>query len=239
MTRRAIVVGAGGALGAAMLEHALGAGLFTQVVVLADEPIAPALRGFVAVDRARLEAGGVRADTAFVVFDRVRGMRGREDAFHRPDPLALPTLAQMLHNRCGVVRLLLVLPHAPALLPQALKVGLASLDEQAVAAAGFEQLVILRPSQAAAGEAQRSLPQRVAQGMLAQLRWMIPQREQPVRPGKIAALAVEIARALPRTSAGTRVAPPELVWQAAQPQQDVGALVQGWLEGALADNRAH
>jgi hypothetical protein len=238
MTRRAIVVGAGGALGAAVLEHTLGCGVFSQVVVLADEPIAAALRGFVAVDRAALERGGVRADTAFVVFDRARGLRGREDAFHRPDPLALPTLAQLLHTRCGVVRLLLVLPHAPALLPQALKAGLASLDEQAVAAAGFEQLVILRPSQEAAREAQRSLPQRVALGMLAQLRWMIPQREQPVRPGKIAALAVEIARALPRVGAGTRVAPPELAWQAAQPQQDVGALVQAWLAGALADNPA-
>lgn len=232
------MVGAGGALGAAMLEHALGGGLFAQVVVLADEPIAPALRGFVAVDRAALEAGGVRADTGFVVFDRARGLRGREDAFHWPDPLLLPTLARLLHGRCSVARLLLVLPHAPALLPQALKAGLASMDEQAVAATGFEQLVILRPSQEAAADADRSLPQRVARGMLAQLRWMIPQREQPVRPGKIAALAVEIARALPQASAGTRVAPPELVWQAAQPQQNLAALVQGWLAGARADNPA-
>lgn len=232
------MVGAGGALGAAVLEQALGAGLFAQVVVLADEPIAPALRGFVAVDRAALEGGGVRADTAFVVFDRARGRHGREDAFHRPDPIVLPALARLLHGRCGVARLLLVLPHAPALLPQALKAGLASLDEQAVAATGFEQLVILRPSQQAADGSTRSLPQRVAQGMLAQLRWMIPQRDQPMRPGKVAALALEIARALPHARGGTRVAPPELVWQAAQPQQDVAALVQAWLKGGTADNPA-
>lgn len=225
------MVGAGGALGAAVLEHTLGGGVFAQVVALADEPIAPALRGFVAVDRAALEAGGVQADTAFVVFDRARGLRGREDAFHRPDPLLLPALARLLHGHCGVVRLLLVLPHAPALLPQALKAGLASLDEQAVAAIGFEQLVILRPSQEADDAALCSWPQRLARWMLAQLRWMIPQRDQPVRAQKVAALAVEIARALPRAAGRTRVVPPELVWQAAQPQQDVGALVSAWLEG--------
>jgi hypothetical protein len=230
MTRRAIVVGAGGALGAAVLERALAGGLFSQVAVLADEPIAPALRGFVAVDRVVLEAGGVRADTAFVVFDRARGLRGREDAFHRPDPIVLPALARLLHG-CGVTRLLLVLPHAPALLPQALKAGLASLDEQAVVAIGFEQLVILRPSQEAEAALLRSAPQRLARWMLAQLRWMIPQRDQPVRAEKVAALAVEIARAVPRAAGRTHVVPPELVWQAAQPQQDVGALVAAWLEG--------
>jgi hypothetical protein len=230
MMRRAIVVGAGGALGAAVLEHALAGGVFAQVVVLADEPIAPALRAFVAVDRAALEAGGVRADTAFVVFDRARGLRGREDAFHRPDPIVLPALARLLHDRCGVTRLLLVLPHAPALLPQALKAGLASLDEQAVAAIGFEQFVILRPSQDAADAALRSVPQRLAHWMLSQLRWMIPQREQPVRAEKVAALAAEIARALPHAAMRTRVVPHELVWQAAQPRQHVGALVAAWLE---------
>jgi hypothetical protein len=230
MTRRAIVVGAGGALGAAVLEHALAGGVFAQVVVLADEPIAPALRAFVAVDRAALEAGGVIADTAFVVFDRARGLRGREDAFHRPDPIVLPALARLLHGRCGVTRLLLVLPHAPALLPHALKAGLASLDEQAVAAIGFEQFVILRPSQDAADAALRSVPQRLAHWMLSQLRWMIPQREQPVRAEKVAALAAEIARALPHATRRTRVVPHELVWQAAQPRQHVGALVAAWLE---------
>lgn len=231
MTRRAIVVGAGGALGAAVLEHTLGSGVFTQVAVLADEPIAPALRGFVAVERAALEVGRARADTAFVVFDRARGRHGREDAFHWPDPLALPALARLLHTRCGVTRLLLVLPHAPALLPQALKAGLASLDEQAVAAIGFDHLVILRPSQQAEAAALHSVLQRLARWMLAQLRWMIPQRDQPVRAEKVAALAVEIARALPRAAGRTRVVPPELVWQAAQPQQDVGALVAAWLAG--------
>lgn len=229
---RAIVAGAGGALGGAVLEHALGAGLYAQVGVLADEPIAPALRGFVALDRATIERGAWQAETAFVVFDRARGLRGREDAFHRPDPRELPALAASLRH-AGVTRLLLVLPHAPALLPQALKAGLASLDEQAVAALGFAHLVILRPSQQAHEERVPGLPQRLAGWMLSQLRWMIPQREQPVRPHKVAALAIEIARRLPGVAAGaTRVVPPELVWQAAQPRQDVGRLVQQWLAGA-------
>ena len=40
-----------------------------------------------------------------------------------------------------------LLPHAPALLPQSLRAGLASLDEQALAALGFEHLVFVRPAQ--------------------------------------------------------------------------------------------
>jgi hypothetical protein len=238
MQQHAVVAGAGGTLGAAVLEQVLGAGGYAQVFVLADGHIAPALRGFCAVDRAALEAGRAAAATAFVIVDRAHdaaagglrrsGARAREQAFHRPDPLALPALAATL-QRAGVQRLLLVLPHAPALLPQALKAGLASLDEHAVAALGFVQLVILRPSQDAGDAARLPLPQRLARWMLAQLRWMIPQREQPVRPQKVAALAVEIARALPHAPPGTRVVPPELVWQAAQPQQDMAALVRGWL----------
>jgi hypothetical protein len=229
--RCAIVIGGAGTLGAAVLELALGSGVFDRVQVLLDAPMAPAMRGFEALSRSMLDSGmPLQADSALIVFDRERRVFGREDAFHRPQPEALPALAGAL-RRAGVLRLIVVLPHAPALLPAALKQGLASLDEHAVAGLGFEHLVIVRSAQPAGrGQAGHSPLQRLAHTLLAQLHWMLPQREQPVRPAKVAAFVLQLARALPQARPGTRVVPPELVWMAAQ-GGDVAALAQAWLAG--------
>lgn len=226
--RHAIVVGAGGALGSAVLEKLLASHVFARVRVLVDEPITAAMRGFEPLPIAALESGAaLHADSAFIVFDRERHAHGREAAFHRPVPQALQRLAHALHAG-GVQQLVIVLPHAPALLPQALKHGLASLDEHAVAALGFEHLVIVRSAQPLSARRAGSWPQRVAHAMLEQLHWMVPQQEQPVRAQKVAAFVAELARQLPRARAGTRVVPPELVWQAAQ-LQDSHELVAQWL----------
>jgi hypothetical protein len=228
--RRAIVIGGAGALGAAVLEQALGRGVFDRVLVLLDAPMAPAMRGFEALSRSVLDSGApLHADTALIVFDRERRVFGREDAFYRPLPEALPALAGAL-RRAGVLRLIVVLPHAPALLPAALKHGLASLDEHAISKLGFDHLVIVRSAQAAGRRPDGSPLQRLALALLAQLHWMLPQREQPVRPAKVAAFVLQLARVLPQAAPGTRVVPPELVWMAAQ-GGDVAALAQAWLAG--------
>lgn len=232
--RGALVVGAAGALGTAMLEQVLGGSAFQRVAALVDRPIAAGLRGFDSLTPAQLGTGDpARHDTAFVVFDRRRHANGREDAFHAPQPEALAPLAQALH-RHGVRHLLVVMPHTAALLPQALRVGLASLDEQAVAALGFEQVVFLRTAAAPARPrdgGQRWL-QRVADGVLSQLHWMVPQRQQPVQARHVAAFAVALARALPSARPGTRVAPPELVWLSAQPGSSE-TLAERWLADGL------
>jgi hypothetical protein len=229
--RVAIVAGAAGALGSAVLERALACGAFESVRVLVDAPMSAAMRGVEPLARGALDAGPpLNADTAIIVFDRERSAHGREDVFHRPSPDSLPALAKAMRHG-GVRRLIVVLPHAPALLPEALKHGLASLDEHAVAALDFEHLVIVRSARKppSPGPAS-SWPQRLAHGMLAQLHWMVPQREQPVRADKVAAFVAEIACQLPRARAGSRVAAPELVWQAAQ-TRDSAALVGQWLHG--------
>jgi hypothetical protein len=223
-----VVVGAAGALGSAVLERALA--VFGRVQVLVDTAVAPAMRGFEPVPRAALGAGAPLAPTALVVFDRERGIHGREAAFHRPPPEDMAALARTLHES-GVRRLVVVLPHAPALLPAAFKEGLASLDEHAMAAIGFDQFVIVRSARAAARRPAAAALQRVADAMLSQLHWMIPQRDQPVRPAKVAVFVVELARRLPHARAGARVAPPELVWHAAQ-HADPGEVIQHWLDGA-------
>lgn len=226
--RQAIVVGGGGALGSAVLEQALARRVFDHVRVLVDAPMAPAMRGLESLSRPALDSAlPLHADTAFVVFDRERSVFGREDVFHRPSPQALPALAQALH-RGGVIRLIVVLPHAPGLLPEALKRGLASLDEHAVAKIGFEHVVFVRPAQSAPTHAAGHRLQRLAHALLAQLRWMLPAGQQAVRADKVAAFVLQLAQGLPQAARGTRVAPPELIWVAAQ-DGDIAALVQQWL----------
>jgi hypothetical protein len=142
----------------------------------------------------------------------------------------LPALARLLYA-AGARRLIVVVPHAPSLLPMALQQGLASLDEAAVAALGFEQLVFMRMAQDPRAAERLSAAQRLARWMLSQLRWMIPQREQPVRATTVAKVAAALAQHLAQARHATRVVPAALLWQAAQ-GGDVGTLVAGWLEGA-------
>jgi hypothetical protein len=232
MSRRVLVLGGGGALGAAVLEQLLTSHRFDGVGVLALRALQPALRGLQVLDdgdpQAVLRFG---ADTALIVFDRERHANGRDAAFVRLQPAELPAAAARL-RAAGVRRLVVVVPHAPALLPQALKAGLATLDEGAVAAMDFEQVVFMRMAQAGGDEGPglRSYAQRLAHWMLAQLHWMVPQREQSVRSLTVARVAAALAVALPAAPRGTRVLPPEWLWQAAQ-GGDTEGLLAGWLAG--------
>lgn len=230
-TRSLLVAGGGGALGSAVLERALGSRRFAPVTALCVRPMGVALQGLQVHPVPASDPYGATppaADTAIVVFDRERGRHGREAAFLRPEPSALPALARWLHAG-GTRRLVVVLPHAPSSLPQALRLGLASLDEQAVAALGLEQLVFVRSAGATGPVRLRGSLQRLAHALLSQLHFMVPQREQPVRPVKVAEFALALAASLDTAPPGTRVAPPELVWLSAQ----VGAtaVVSAWLEG--------
>lgn len=225
--RRAIVVGAAGALGAAVLEQLLATRRFERVGALVGQAMQPAVHGFTPVhdDEIALFA----ADTALVVFDRRRSANGREAAFSIPEPHALHALAQRLHD-CGARRLIVVVPHSPSLLPMALQQGLASLDEAAVAALGFEQLVFMRMAQSEQAAEGLDAPRRLARWMLSQLHWMVPQREQPVRAETVARVAAALALQLAQAPRRTRIVPAALLWQAAQQQQDASALVAQWLE---------
>jgi hypothetical protein len=228
-----LLVGGGGALGSAVLEALLGRGRLAPLRVLVTQAFKGAVRGLeplLAPDLEDLaEPARPLALSAVVVFDRERHANGREDAFVRAEPPSLPLLARWL-RRQGVRHLVIVLPHSPAGLPQALKLGLASLDEQAVTSLGFEHVVFVRSAQQPVGERAGAWLQRVADGLLMQLRLMIPASHQPVRVLKVAQFVAELAAQLPGSSAGSRVVPPELVWQAAQ-QDDVAPLVEAWLKG--------
>lgn len=224
-----LVVGAGGTLGSAVLAEALVAGRFQRVMAMVAAPLVSTLPGLLPMPLTALGSparDGETADIALLIFERARHSNGRDDAFVQPDPADLLPLALRLHA-AGVRRLLVVVPHAPALLPNALRHGLASLDEGAVAALGFEHLVFVRSAQASVRSAARSRLQRFADWWLSQLAWMVPSREQPLLAAKLAALVVQVARRLPLARPGTRVVPQELLWQAAQDGADTH--LDAWL----------
>ena len=144
-------------------------------------------------------------------------------ALWTPAPQQLVALARWLRAG-GVHTLAVVLPHASGQLPEALKRGLAGLDEHAVAALGFERLLFLRSAQRPTARVHASLPARIADWMLGIFGYMVPTSEQPVRAVSVAEL---LAAALQVAPPGIHVAPPELVWQAAQ--GDAAAVARRWL----------
>lgn len=221
-----LVIGGGGVLGAALVARALGSARFDRVQALVAKPLASALRGFEPLPQAAL-GRALRADTAAIVFERERRNNGRDDAFVQPQPQQLVELAAQL-RAAGVRRLLVLVPHAPALLPQALKSGLASLDEAQVAALGFEQLLFVRAAQPAPRGVVIGLARRAAAAWLSQLAWMVPQREQPLRAQRLAEIVVELIWRLPQAGPATRVLAPDQLWQAAH-AQDVGDWLDAWL----------
>lgn len=214
-----LVAGAGGALGSAVLAECLAPGRARRVVALVQAPLGSTLRGLTPLAPAGLETATDVCDLALLVLERERHANGRDDAFFRPDPAAWLPLARRL-QRAGAKRLVLVLPHSPAQLPEALRHGLASADEAALAALGFEQLLIVRaarPGEGAGPHAEASLAQRVARLWWQQLRFMVPDREQPLTTPALARCIVRLALRLPQAPAGrTRVLAPDVLWQAWQ-----------------------
>jgi hypothetical protein len=232
-----LVAGAGGALGSALLAETLVAGRFQRVAALVARPLTVAVPGLQALTWSALSQGdALGATISCLVFERRRHSNGRDDAFVMPEPDELLPLARALRAG-GVRRLLVLLPHAPALLPHALKAGFASRDEAAVAALGFEQLLFVRAAQDATAPRPGPWLPRLAAWWLAQLRWMVPQREQALRAVVLARVVVQLAQRLAAAPAGTRVVPPELLWQAAQPEADAPALLEAWLERGTAFTR--
>lgn len=226
--RRVLVLGGGGGLGSQVVERLLAGRRFAHVGIWTVQPLQPALRGLEPVPEAGWAA--FRPDTAVVVFDRERHANGRDEAFGRLLPAELPARSAAL-RAAGVATLVVVVPHAPGALPQALKAGLASLDEGAVAALGFEHLVFMRSAQAGGDRADGlSAPQRLAHWLLGQVHWMVPAADQPVRSATVARAAARLAVALPGGAGGTRVLPPEVLWAAAQ-SPGTDAAIDAWLGG--------
>jgi len=223
-----LIAGATGALGQELLRRLAGSHRHAHVRVLAREAIRDGLRGVETLLGPALPIAQwppAPAGTAIVAFDPPRLYHDRERALWVPEPADLPALARWLHG-CGVRTLAIVQPHDQGRLPEALKRGLASLDEQAVVACGFDRVIIVRSARKPAKLKSASRPERLAAWMLSVVRFMVPASEQPVRASKVAELVDIALRIAPE---GVHVAPPELVWQAAQGEMQ--AVAERWLRG--------
>ena len=228
-----LIAGATGMLGHEVVRRLAGAHRFAHTVVLAREPIRDGMRGIESLvlpaDRLSDIAHWpqVAVDTALVLFDPPRLYYERERALWAPEPEQLPALARWLHA-CGARTLAVVQPHAQATLPEALKRGLANLDEQAVAALGFERVLLVRSAQKPKDARLTHPAERLAAWMLSIIRFMVPASEQPVRAAKVAELH-DLALAIAPPC--VHVAPPEMVWQAAQ--GELRAVATGWLRPSV------
>ena len=223
---RLVIAGATGVLGNEVLSRLVGLQQFAPARVLSREDMTTGLRDVVA----HRVAGDVpaaweplAAETGIILFEPPRLYYDRERALWTPQPAQLLEVAAWM-RRGGVQTLAVVLPHAQGRLPEALKRGLAGLEEGAVAALGFERLLFIRSAQKPGPAPAGSWLQGVAHWMLGIGRLMVASSEQPVRAARVAQL---VAAALELAPPGIHVAAPELVWQAAQ--GDVQAVAARWL----------
>lgn len=205
----ALLAGAAGTLGAEVLRRLAGGHHYRALHVLAQEEIMPALARvhMLAVPAGDLQHWPVQAaQVGVIVFDAPRLYNERERALWTPQPAQLPALAGWMY-RCGVRTLAVVVPHDQGRLPEALKAGLATLDEHAVAAMGFERLLLVRPAAAPPARRHAHVLEWLAHRMLSIFAYMIPNSELPPRPADLAALVDVALREIPP---GVHIAPPEL-----------------------------
>jgi hypothetical protein len=222
-----VIAGATGVLGNEVLRRLVGLQQFDSAQVLAREPITPGMRGVattVVASDTPSDWLPSPAETGVILFDPPRLFYDRERALWTPRPDQLLDVARWM-RRSGVVTLAVVLPHAQGRLPEALKRGLASLDEQAVAALGFERFLLIRSARKPDPAMVAGILAGVAHWMLSIFRFMVPSSEQPVRAAKVAEL---VAVGLQLAPPGIHIAAPELVWRAAH--GDLRETAGQWLQ---------
>lgn len=212
---RMLLAGATGPLGNEVLNRLVGAQKYAMVQVLARERYVHGLRGMQLLaqegdDAARWPVQA--AEVGVIMFEPARPYYQRERALWTPQPAQLLVVAQWM-KQCGVTTLAVVLPHDVGSLPQAIKQGLANVDEHDVAALGFERLIFVRSAREAVKVTAGSFLQRTARTMLSAMSYMVPQSERPVRAMHVAKL---VDAALLQAPPGIHVAAPEIVWRAAQ-----------------------
>lgn len=231
-----LIAGATGALGQELVRRLAGRHRYDHTLVLVREPMREALHGVQTCCIPQQDGKPapiadwprVEADTALVLFEPPRLYNDRERPLWTPEPAQLPALAAWLHG-CGVRNLAVVQPHVQGRLPEALKRGLAGMDELAVAALGFDRLLLVRSAQKPGPVRFSNHGDRLAAWMLSIGRFMVPSSEQPVRPSKVAELVDVALRIAPP---GVHVAAPELVWRAMQ--GELRQVVAGWVGVAAA-----
>lgn len=228
----ALLIGAGGWLGSALLAQLLNTGSFSRVGAWVVKPAqwrGSTHRGVVAVDEAGFADPAWQRACAFVVLERP-GLGGERDTvFGSPRVEDLLSQAGRLH-RAGVRRLVVLQSHLPGSLPEALRHGFADELEQGLASLGFDQLLLVRSSREALGPAPGTpWMERLAALWWAQLRWLLPSNERPLRSVALARVVVAASRLLRERDGSVFVLPQEVASRAAHHPDGIEAeLCRHW-----------
>lgn len=186
---------------ARVVRRLAGSGRFAHTDMLAREPVRT---GLASVNLAVVGDGPlaewpplpVAAQVGLVMFEPPRLYYERERVLWTPTPGQLLPLAHWL-RQSGVTTLVVVMPHVPGRLPEAIKRGLDSLDEHEVSGLGFSRVLWVRSAHAPAAAPAGGVLQRLAAWMLSIGKYMIPADEQPVRPVQLAEFLDEALQVLP------------------------------------------
>lgn len=229
----ALVLGAGGWLGAAMLTQVLSAG-HARVGALVGQRMVSTHRGLLALTPEQLAVPDAAAKerwsgaSAYLVLERPGLTGARDAAFIAPQVADLLTLGRQL-RALGVTRLFVLVPHAVNSLPEALKQGFADADEQALAGLGFEQLVLVHNSRERVAPTGQTWLQKLGALWWAQLRWMLPDAERPLRSVALARVVVSAERLLRAAGPGVHVLPQDLASRAAHAPEGIEAVLRLWV----------
>jgi len=203
-TRTALVAGCTGRLGEALLNAVLGSSAYERVYASTCMPLESSLRKLVAADVSHptpsvddvycLIAGPEHALSAASYF-------GRDDAFAEYPAAQVAALATSARVS-GARRFALVSPLEAYLQSAVFAEAVIDEAEQAVSNAGFEAVVIMRPTAGERRHTGGSIVERFMRWWFQQFTHMIPSTILPVRSVRVAAAAVETLTAL---QAGRRV----------------------------------
>lgn len=185
--RTALALGMVGALGDELLAALVGAADYRVVQVGVKQPIGTAtarLRPWIVGD------SGIAADDAFVCLT--------DDVAPAPSPFVRYGPGQVLEaariaRECGARRLVIVSPLSALLQLNAAAHTLASADEVELIEAGFDTVLIVRPTTDSArpGGGLRGVARAVARMVL---EIMLPPQVQPLRARTVAAAILEAVR---------------------------------------------
>ncbi len=202
--RVAVVAGCTGRLGEALLNAVLGSSVYERVYASTRMPLESSLRKLVAADIGHalpavddvycLIAGQDHALSAASYF-------GRDDAFAEYPPKAIVDLVRGA-RAAGARRFALISPIEVYLQSSVFAEAVIDEAEYTVGSAGFESVVILRPTASGTAQPQGTAMQRFMHWWFRQFTHMIPSSMQPVLSSRVASMAVE---ALTTAGPGRRV----------------------------------
>jgi len=193
----ALIHGACGATGEALLNQLLGGEHYALVTAVTRLPLPSTTRKLRAHYQAQPEGAGLtlpHADEAYLVIGEHNSFYRRDEAFRALRFDDLPAAARAA-RAAGIARLAVVAPVAIYSHSSAFRHSLMNLAEYDLHALGFETLVLVRPAAPEKFARHTHWGRRIGAFMLRQLHGLMPEAYHPPTSKSIAAAAVAAMRA--------------------------------------------